>query len=326
MTKRTDTTRTAAFAAAFSASLAALAATGPLTVGNARFTLMTERMVRCEWSADGSFEDRPSLTFSNRDGGEDVEYTWERRGEGAVVRTGRMTLEWAGGPFAESNLVVNGVAALSEDSENLLGTQRTLDGKTGFSDMVPTMEKGLLSRRGVTVVDDTATPLFVKTASHWKTWVAERPARAEGSYRDLTVFAYGHDYKECLGDYTRFAGRIPMPPRWAFGYWWSRYWLYTDAEVRELVDQMKSVGIPLDVFIIDMEWHDTWNIADRPDYKDEFGQIWGWTGYTWNRRLFPDPKATIGYLHDNGCKVALNLHPASGVQPVEECYAAYARD
>ena len=305
--------------------LSAFCASASVVVGNARFTLLTDRMVRCEWSADGVFEDRPSLTFSNRET-PPVDFTWERCGDGAIIKTARMSIEWTGGVFNESNLVVNGVAALSEDRENLYGTTRTLDGVCDFGNLMPKMEKGLLSRRGVTVVDDTKTPLFEKTASHWGKWVVERPERADGSYRDITVFAYGHDYKGCLGDYIKVAGRIPLPPRWAFGYWWSRYWLYTDKEVRALLDEMLSVGYPIDVFIIDMEWHETWNISDRPDLYDEFGQRWGWTGYTWNRDLFPNPAETLSYLHDKGCKVALNLHPASGVQPVEESYGRFCRD
>ena len=318
-------TISAIVAIGLSLGLAEVSQAEPVVVGKARFTPLTDRMIRCEWSEDGVFEDRPSLTFVNREM-PPVALAVEPRGDGAVLRTSRTTLEWTGGAFCETNLFANGVAVLSEDKENLLGTQRTLDGKTSLADVRKSMEKGLLSRRGVTVVDDTKTPLFVKTASHWGEWVAERPARNKDAYLDLTVFAYGHDYKECLGDYTKVAGKIPLPPRWAFGFWWSRYWLYTDAEVRGLVDMMKSVGIPIDVFVIDMEWHETWRIGDRPDIKDEFGQRWGWTGYTWNRRLFPDPKATVSYLHNNGCKVSLNLHPASGVQPVEDCYAAFVRD
>ena len=301
------------------------AALASVTVGQARFTPLADRMVRCEWSATGAFEDRPSLTFANRDVPE-PEFTWERRGDGIVLKTAQMTLEWTGGAFDVTNLVVNGARVLEEDVGNLLGTQRTLDRKTCLKDVAESMEKGIFSRRGVTVVDDTATPLFEKTDDHWGKWVVERPAAEKGAYRDLTVFAYGTDFRGGLKDYTRVAGKIPLPPRWAFGYWWSRYWLYTDREVRGLVDQMKGVGIPLDVFVIDMEWHETWNIRNRPDEKDEFGQTWGWTGYTWNRRLFPDPKATVDYLHANGCKVTLNLHPASGVQPCEDCYRDFCRD
>ena len=314
----------AVFAAIQLAAVPAALATSQATAGNARFTVFTDRMIRCEWSADGKFEDRPTLVFVNRDM-PDVEYSFERKGGGAVLKTARTTLEWTGGAFDKNNLFANGIAVLSEDTGNLLGTQRTLDGKKSLDDTLATMEKGLLSRRGVTVVDDTKTPLFVDTPSRWGKWVAEREGGGAG-YRDLTVFAYGHDYKGCLGDYVKVAGRIPLPPRWAFGYWWSRYWLYTDAEVRDLVDEIQSVGCPIDVFVIDMEWHETWNIGDRPDCYDEFGEMWGWTGYTWNRRLFPNPESTLGYLHDRKCKVALNLHPASGITPVEDCYGAFCRD
>ena len=304
--------------AILSAAAVSAASAMQFTHGNARFIVLTDRMIRCEWSEDGRFEDRPSLVFSSRDSSR-ADATWKKNGAGITLMTGRTTLVWTGGAFSETNLFVNGVAVLAPDKENLYGTTRTLDGVNDFATLMPKMEKGLLSRRGVTVVDDTATPLFVDG------WVAERPKRT-GAYRDLTVFAYGHDYKACLRDYTRVAGKIPLPPRWAFGYWWSRYWLYTDTEIRELVDTMLSFGVPLDVFIIDMEWHETWGIGDRPDMKDEFGQYWGWTGYTWNRRLFPDPEATLAYLHSKGCKVALNLHPASGIQPIEECYTSFARD
>ena len=74
--------------------------------GKARFTLLTDRMVRCEWSEDGSFEDRPSLTFINRVQ-PPVKHTFEREGDGAVITTDKMRLEWTGGAFNESNLVVS---------------------------------------------------------------------------------------------------------------------------------------------------------------------------------------------------------------------------
>ena len=223
-------------AAAFANSYAATT----VTVGNARFTLLTDRMVRCEWSADGTFEDRPSLVFVNREMPK-VEYTLERRSDGAKIATGRMTLEWSGGLFNESNFVVNGVAALAPDAENLHGTMRTLDGRSSIPDLLPRMEPGILSRRGVTAVDDTATPLFVRGGDYWGDWVAPRPKRPKGAYRDIVVFAYGHDYKGCLGDYVKVAGRIPLPPRWAFGYWWSRFWPDSDADYREVVRTMASV-------------------------------------------------------------------------------------
>ena len=347
------------------------AASGPVAavnteiVGKARFTLLTDRMVRCEWSEIGEFEDRPSLIFINR-AMPPVKHTLTRKGDGAVIETDRMKLEWTGGAFNESNIFVSvrsrgggrgatrptDVAVLAPDKENLLGTMRTIDGRTSIKDLLPRMEKGILSRRGVTVVDDTKTPLFVKGGDYWKTWVEERPlggprsGTANGraacpqaavrrvednapyqSYRDLTIFAYGHDYKGCLGDYVKVAGRIPLPPRWAFGYWWSRFWNDTESDYRQIVREMNSVGIPMDVCVIEMYWHENWNIADRPDIRQpQGGQMWGWGGYTWNRRYFPNPARMFRFLHDEGLHAPLNMHPACGIPDCEEVFPLFAQD
>ena len=37
-----------------------------VTVGNARFTILTSRLIRLEWSSAGNFEDHASLVFINR--------------------------------------------------------------------------------------------------------------------------------------------------------------------------------------------------------------------------------------------------------------------
>ena len=37
-----------------------------VTVGNARFTVLTPQLIRMEWSADGKFEDHASFVFINR--------------------------------------------------------------------------------------------------------------------------------------------------------------------------------------------------------------------------------------------------------------------
>jgi alpha-glucosidase (family GH31 glycosyl hydrolase) len=50
----------------------------------------------------------------------------------------------------------------------------------------------------------------------------------------------------------------------------------------------------------------------------------GWTGYTWNRELFPDAQGFINWLHSQGLRTALNLHPAKGVYPHEEQYEQMA--
>ena len=42
---------------------------------------------------------------------------------------------------------------------------------------------------------------------------------------------------------------------------------------------------------------DLWH---QVDVDPKYGS--GWTGYTWNKKLFPDPKRFLGKLHDRGMK------------------------
>ena len=44
---------------------------------------------------------------------------------------------------------------------------------------------------------------------------------------------------------------------------------------------------PLDVLVVDMDWH--WVEPGKG----------GWTGYTWNDRLFPSPEKFLQYLKQN---------------------------
>lgn len=102
------------------------------------------------------------------------------------------------------------------------------------------------------------------------------------------------------------AGPIPLIPKYSLGLWWSKYWTYTDKSLKKLVLDFEEHEFPLSVICIDMDWHIT-----------QIEQGSAWTGYTWNRKLFPDPKELISWLHSKGLKVVLNLHPADGCQPHE---------
>ncbi len=62
--------------------------------------------------------------------------------------------------------------------------------------------------------------------------------------------------KAALKDYT-LCRKSAVATRYAFGYWWSRYWLYSDKEFRNLIDNFHTYQIPLDVLVVDMDWHYT---------------------------------------------------------------------
>ena len=241
--------------------------------GEARFTVLTPRLIRMEWSATKQFEDRASLVFINRRQSVPTFKVETRQGV-VTVSTDSLTLRYRrnSGKFTEKNLSVefrlNGKPATwrpgMADTGNLRGTTRTLDGVNGPSNIEP----GLVSRDGWVVVDDTERLLYDN--SDWA-WVAPRPA---GDRQDWYFLGYGHDYRSALSDFTKVAGRIPMPPRFAFGVWWSRYWAYTDAEFEDLVRQFEDNDVPLDVLVVDMDWHQTFGGA-WVNPKDQSGHTRG---------------------------------------------------
>ena len=318
-----------------------------VTLGHARFTVLTPELIRMEWSADGKFEDHASLVFLNRRMPV-PKYTVTRSVSGSAVVIDTylqsplrdvLTLTYVptgDGRFTANNLTieltVDGKPVVwhpgMADSDNLQGATRTLDGALGDKTHEP-LGQGLISRSGWALVDDSTRPLFDSADftfrdgenSPWP-WVMERP---EGQRQDWYFFAYGHEYRMALGDFVRVAGRIPLPPRFAFGAWWSRYWAYTDQELNELVRGFRENDTPLDVLVIDMDWHTSQGQLEAAGEVDQSGQLLGWTGYSWNKLLFPDPDQFLAKLHAEGLKATLNLHPASGVQPWETAYPAMAR-
>ncbi len=311
-----------------------------IRVGHARFTVLTSRMIRMEWAADGKFEDHASFVFLNRRMPV-PEFHARKTADGVTITTDALTLRYApdangDGEFNAENLsihlTVDGKLVTWQpgvkDTENLMGTTRTLDGARGDKTREP-IGQGLVSRAGWALVDDSKRPLFDSAdfrflqgeKSEWP-WVMLRPA---GERQDWYFFGYGHDYRAALGDFVRVAGRIPLPPRFAFGTWWSRYWAYSDQEILRIANGFRENDTPLDVFVIDMDWHMNEQQLKAAGDVDQSGHGLGWTGYTWNKVLFPYPKDFLERLHADGLKTSLNLHPASGVEPWEAQYPEMAR-
>ena len=289
-----------------------------------RFTVIADGAVRMEYAPDGAFVDAKSFVAVER------EYPAAdyrvKRGAWIEVATPKMVLRYKkdSGPFTAANLSIRSPKGAAvpfawkpgqQQTGNLKGTYRTLDGYDGdtyvYDEQRPKMpiEDGLLATDGWTFIDDSRNFLF-DGDPEWE-WVEKRP---DNGSQDWYFLAYGHDYKAALKDFTRFAGKMPLPPRYAFGYWWSRYWTYSDRELRTLVKNFRAYDIPLDVLVIDMDWH----------YTD--GDRGGWTGWSWNRTLFPDPAKFLGWLDTEGIRSTFNLHPADGVKCGEDRYADVARD
>lgn len=277
-----------------------------------RITVLTPGLVRLEWSDDGTFEDRASTFAVNRalpTPAVDV----LRDGDRVELTTDYLHLAYDGQPFSPSGLVVQATSPMpgshtvewrfGEAADGMGGTARTLDDIDGAVPLGP----GVVSRNGIAVLDDSESFLIEDGTA---------APRKDGT-SDLYIFARGHDYRAAVADLYAVSGDVPMLPRWALGNWWSRYHPYAADEYLELLDTFAAEQVPLAVAVIDMDWH--W-----VDIDPRFGV--GWTGYSWNTDLFPDPAAFLAELHRRGLAVTLNVHPADGVRAFEDAYPQVAAD
>lgn len=143
--------------------------------------------------------------------------------------------------------------------------------------------------------------------------------------QDLYLFGHGRAYSQALFEFTSLSGSIPLPPRYIFGVFFSRYWAYAEYEERQIVSEYIQHDIPLDILVVDMDWHKTFYKLLDNGTRDQAGQAIGWSGYTFNEHLFPNAPKFLQWCKQLGLKNTLNLHPASGIQPWEEMYKAMAQ-
>ena len=287
-----------------------------------RFTILTSRLIRIEYDENGIFEDRATQTVINRLF--DVpQFKVTEDEKGIRITTEHVEIRYTKGPFSPHSLkayyvgknasVKAGASSWEwhfgeKTRNNLKGTARTLDGVNGACEL----EDGIMSKGEITVLDDSHTLVITDDG-----WVEPRKNNCIDQY----LFCYGmagdqkFDYFGALKDFYALTGKPPLIPRYTLGNWWSRYYAYTQDEYMELMNRFKKEDIPFSVAVIDMDWH-------YVTIDSKYGS--GWTGYTWNKELFPDHKKFLEFLHNEGLRVTLNLHPQEGIAAHEECYEKMA--
>ena len=287
-----------------------------------RFSVITPFMLRVERQVEGKFCDYPTQSVNNR-GFCESRVSFEADGNTVSVLTDKTIFVYD----TEKNdmkqiRLHDGRVVTDYKKGNLKGTTRTLDnvnGKTSLGD-------GVVSLSGVAVLDDSNSLILKKNGK-----ILPREAKEN----DLYFFAYGYDYRAAVRDLYKLTGNTPLIPRFTLGNWWSRYKAYTQDEYTSLMQRFIDEKIPVTVATIDMDWH--WvdvvkkfgkEAADGGHRNNALELFYnlvlpGWTGYSWNTDLFPDHKAFLSWLKENGFKITMNLHPASGCKYYEDAYADF---
>ena len=276
-----------------------------------RISVLTERLIRLEYSKKGVFVDEKTQTIMNRDF-ETFRFRVEEKEDSLSIVTKYLRLIYDKKEFSGEGLKINvsgnfgttsSVWHYGDKNESLKGTLRTLDTIDGATEL----GEGVVSKKLWSFIDDSKSMLLVDD---------DFVIREDEEAIDIYFFGYGLDYKEALRDFYKLSGATPLLPRYSLGNWWSRYYKYTDESYLELLERFKREDIPFNVAVLDMDWHIT-------DVDSKYGT--GWTGYTWNKEYFKEPEKFLKELHERGYKITLNVHPADGVRAFEDSYKEFAK-
>lgn len=282
-----------------------------------RFTVLTPSLIRMEYSDQGVFEDRASQSVFFRDFPEN-QFSKQANDGWLKIETENVILTYKENEvFSADTLSIKlkiepaSTWNFGDDFEDLGGTTKTLDKANGA---IP-LERGICSRNGFSVMDDSHTMLLNDIG-----WVEVR----QPDTIDCYFWGYGFQYLDAVKDLYRLTGIPPMLPAYALGNWWSRYHDYTQEEYQDLILRFEKENIPFSVSVVDMDWHvvkipEEYKTGKEPGFED------GWTGYSWNKELFPDYKGFLKFLKDHNLRTSLNLHPAQGVGCHEDMYEEMAR-
>ena len=219
-----------------------------IVVGNTyRFTLLSPRLIRLEYSKEGKFEDRATSLVVNRVF-DDFEFTVGGENPSLIITTEYFTLTYVREEPLNANSLkvrVNGTDKEwypgHKEIRNVGGLSYSLDNINNVK-----LNKGMYSFDGFVLLDDSNNlvidnEMFVP--------------RDKGTV-DLYLFVYRSDLGLCLQDYFKLTGYPKMIPRYALGSWWYKNEPYNMYDIDDVLKKFNDNEIPISVFLLGDKWHD----------------------------------------------------------------------
>ena len=310
---------------------------------NCRISILKQGIIRIEKSS-GAFNNYPTQTVINRYFNS-VDYSVEYSKEYIVVKLKEYSL-YFNGLIEESYILYKDEKIALNNDFNLGGTYETVDGMDGDVQTLNAkvncqISNGICSKNGVAILEDSNSYCFDENLNF---------SHINSDELDIYVFFYPNNYQSAVQDFFEISGYPPKLPKYIFGNWWSRYYAYTQEKYLYLMDKYIYENVPFTVATIDMDWHysssngrnifedleiseeefiknpnDSNNKYICKGWRDSRNLSKGWTGYTWNKKLFSDYEKFLCDLRKRGLHVTLNLHPADGIAFYEEMYERCAK-
>lgn len=278
-----------------------------------RISIITERVIRLEYSPSSSFVDSPTQLVKNRNLGL-AAFTIRQDQTSLEISTKYFKLTYTKEqPFTGTkidpmkNLKITLINYNEKDRQRdwYYGHPEVRNMKGNISGVdLPINEnlaKGLYSLEGFASFDDSNSFLIEPDGT-----LAMRPKDSI----DIYVFLYDKDFKEALTDYYKITGFPELIPRYALGNWWSRNITYNEEGIEDILRRFDKKKIPLAILLLDKDWHYR-NVGDYRGLR---------TGFTFNDKLFPKPVEMIKKVRDRNVRIGLQIDPTEGLYSHDSFY------
>lgn len=196
-----------------------------------------------------------------------------------------------------------------QDDEKLLGTGQRVVGMDRRGQRLPLYNKAsygygteaqqmyfglpaVLSSKKYLLLFDNSASGFVDLGKTEKDVLQFEAVAGRSSYIVMTAASY----PALIEQYVTVTGKQPLPPRWVFGNFASRFGYRTESETRAIVDKFVAEDFPLDAVVLDLYWF-------GPDIQGHMGNL------AWDKKAFPNPKDMISDFKAKGVNTVLITEP-----------------
>ena len=165
----------------------------------------------------------------------------------------------------------------------------------GYEDHSTQMNFGIplvLSSKIYAVHFDNAAIGYLDLDSHKQNVLTYETISGRKTYQVIAA----DNWEQLVANYTSLTGHQPLPPRWAFGNFASRFGYHSEQQARAIVNEFRKEQIPLDAIIFDLYWF-------GKDIKGTMGNL------EFDPDNFANPGKMIADFKDQGVKTVLITEP-----------------
>ncbi len=215
-----------------------------------RISILSDALIRFEYSETGAFNDYPTFFATNRSFGK-PKITIEEDNNVLVIKSSKFIIEYIkekpyiGSKFLPDQYLKVSIVGTDKvwyfnhpEVRNFKGSTYSLDDYKGGG---VSLDKGLFSLDGFTTFDDSRTPIL----NQYGNIIAPNYKNI-----DTYLFIYNNDFGVGLRDYFNLTGLPPLIPRYALGVWWNKNEAYNSNEIEKIVYNFKKNDIPLSVILL----------------------------------------------------------------------------